>query len=123
MENKEPINSKILDQVCLKLGTTEQDIWKFMIDKLKKNVSEIIPVGETICIIPTPKEKMDGKIIIPDSAVDLPVTGIAIACGPLKKQVLEGDLTVYPQNYGTPYNIQGVDYIFIWETRLLTIIR
>ncbi len=77
------------------------------------------PVSDRVFIIPTPAEKQIDGILIPENAVDHPVTGKVAFVGPAVTQMKTGDTVAFPQNYGTKLTLSEVEYIILQEHQVI----
>jgi len=85
-------------------------------------MTQVIPIGQNVMILPTPKETTINGFLIPDSAIEHPVSGTAVAVGPDAKQVKVDQIVIFPQNFGAPIQVEGKDYIVLPEAKILSII-
>ena len=87
----------------------------------------IKPLADRVVIEPAPAEtKTASGIIIPDSAKEKPLEGIAVAVGNGKKDepmtVVVGDKVLYGKYSGTELKLEGKDFLIMREADILAII-
>ena len=90
------------------------------------------PLSDRVVIKPAPPdEKVQGGIIIPDTAKEKPQKGEIVAVGPGKisdsgdkipMTVKKGDTVLYGKYSGTEVTIDGVDYLIVRESDILAVI-
>jgi chaperonin GroES len=90
------------------------------------------PLEDRVVIKPAePDEKMQGGIIIPDTAKEKPQRGEVVAIGPgkasesgqiVKMTVKVGDVVLYGKYSGTEVTVKGEDYLIVRESDILAII-
>ena len=90
------------------------------------------PLEDRVVIKPAlPDEKVQGGIIIPDTAKEKPQRGEIVAVGPGKVSdsgqkipmtVKKGDLVLYGKYAGTEVTVDGEDYLVVRESDILAII-
>lgn len=72
------------------------------------------------------EEKTSGGIIIPDTAKEKPQRGVVVAHGPGKKDepitVKTGDTVLYGKYAGTEITLDGIEYLIMRESDILSII-
>ena len=74
------------------------------------------PLGTRILVVEdAPKEMTDGGIIIPDTAKQKSMTGTVSFVGNECKEVKSGDKVLYPQDTGSPLNLNGTEYLLMRE--------
>lgn len=74
------------------------------------------PLGTRILVVEdAPKEMTDGGIIIPDTAKQKSMTGTVNFIGDECKKVKSGDKVLYPQETGSPLNLNGTEYLLMRE--------
>jgi len=93
---------------------------------------KIKPLSDRVVVKPAPPdEKVQGKIIIPDTAKEKPQKGKVIAVGPGKASdtgetipmnVKVGDTVLYGKYSGTEITIDNEDYLIVRESDILAII-
>jgi len=92
----------------------------------------IRPLSDRVVIKPTdPEEKVQGGIIIPDTAKEKPQQGKIVAVGPgkdsdagqkIKLEVKVGDLVLYGKYAGTEVTVDDEDYLIVRESDILAIL-
>ena len=90
------------------------------------------PLSDRVVVKPAaPDEKVQGGIIIPDTAKEKPQKGEIVAVGPgkasetgeiIKMTVKKGDTVLYGKYSGTEVTIDGEDYLIVRESDILAII-
>jgi chaperonin GroES len=90
------------------------------------------PLEDRVVIKPaSPDEKVQGGIIIPDTAKEKPQRGEIIAVGPGKVSdtgqkipmtVKKGDIVLYGKYSGTEVTVDGEDYLVVRESDILAIV-
>jgi chaperonin GroES len=93
---------------------------------------KIKPLSDRVVIKPAPPdEKVQGGIIIPDTAKEKPQKGEIVAVGPGKVSdagqtiapaVKVGDMVLYGKYSGTEVTIDGEDYLIVRESDILAVI-
>lgn len=93
---------------------------------------KIKPLSDRVVIKPAPPdEKVQGGIIIPDTAKEKPQKGEIVAVGPgkasetgeiIKMTVKVGDTVLYGKYSGTEVNIDNEDYLIVRESDILAVI-
>lgn len=93
---------------------------------------KIKPLEDRVVIKPAPPdEKVQGGIIIPDTAKEKPQKGEIIAIGPGKVSdagekipmtVKVGDTILYGKYSGTEVTIDGEEYLIVRESDILAVI-
>ena len=93
---------------------------------------KIKPLSDRVVIKPAdPDEKVQGGIIIPDTAKEKPQKGKIVAVGPGKvsdagqtiaPSVKVGDMVLYGKYSGTEVTIDNEDYLIVRESDILAII-
>ena len=93
---------------------------------------KIKPLSDRVVIKPAPAdEKVQGGIIIPDTAKEKPQKGKIVAAGPgktsdtgelIKMSVKVGDTVLYGKYSGTEVTIDNEDYLIVRESDILAII-
>jgi len=93
---------------------------------------KIKPLSDRVVVKPAPPdEKVQGGIIIPDTAKEKPQKGKIVAVGPGKASdtgevihmsVKVGDNVLYGKYSGTEVTIDNEDYLIIRESDILAII-
>lgn len=89
-------------------------------------MSEIFqPLHDRVIVIPDEADMLsDGGIHIPDTAQERPARGKVVAAGPglkeLPTQVKQGDYVLYGKFAGSNVEYQGVKYLFLHESDILT---
>jgi chaperonin GroES len=77
------------------------------------------------------QEKVQGGIIIPDTAKEKPMQGEVVAVGPGKvaesgqkmtMEVKKGDRVLYSKYAGTEVTVDGTDYLIMRESDILAIL-
>lgn len=86
------------------------------------------PLSDRVLIEPAAAEEITaGGIIIPDSAKEKPLKGIAKAVGSGTKDeamvVKEGDLVLYGKYAGTELEIDGAKYLMMRQSDILAILE
>ena len=92
----------------------------------------IKPLSDRVVVKPAPPdEKVQGGIIIPDTAQEKPQKGEIMAAGPGKvsdagetipMSVKKGDTVLYGKYSGTEVTIDREDYLIVRESDILAII-
>jgi chaperonin GroES len=92
----------------------------------------IKPLSDRVVVKPVEKEeKVQGGIIIPDTAKEKPQQGKIVAVGPGKvadsgekvaMEVKEGDMVLYGKYSGTEVTIDNEDYLIMRESDIFAII-
>lgn len=90
------------------------------------------PLEDRVVIKPAPPdEKVQGGIIIPDTAKEKPQRGEVVAMGPgkvadsgqlVKMTVKVGDTVLYGKYSGTEVTVEGDDYLIVRESDILAIV-
>lgn len=90
------------------------------------------PLEDRVVIRPAlPDEKVQGGIIIPDTAKEKPQRGEIVAVGPGKVSdsgqkiamtVKNGDMVLYGKYSGTEVTVDGEDYLVVRESDILAIV-
>jgi chaperonin GroES len=90
------------------------------------------PLEDRVVIKPAlPDEKVQGGIIIPDTAKEKPQRGEIVAVGPGKVSdsgqkipltVKKGDIVLYGKYSGTEVTVDGEDYLVVRESDILAIV-
>ena len=90
------------------------------------------PLADRVVIKPTEaQEKMQGGIIIPDTAKEKPMQGEVVSVGPGKvsesgqkvaMEVKKGDRVLYGKYSGTEVRVQEEDYLILREDDVLAIV-
>ena len=90
------------------------------------------PLEDRVVIKPAlPDEKVQGGIIIPDTAKEKPQRGEIVAVGPGKVSdsgqkiamtVKNGDMVLYGKYSGTEVTVDGEDYLVVRESDILAIV-
>ena len=90
------------------------------------------PLEDRVVIKPAlPDEKVQGGIIIPDTAKEKPQRGEIVAVGPGKVSdsgqkipltVKKGDMVLYGKYSGTEVTVDGEDYLVVRESDILAIV-
>lgn len=93
---------------------------------------KVQPLADRVVIKPIEgTEKMQGGIIIPDTAKEKPMQGEVIAVGPGKvtesgqkvaMEVKKGDRVLYGKYSGTEVTVDGTDYLIMRESDILAIL-
>jgi len=93
---------------------------------------KIQPLADRVVIKPIEdQEKMQGGIIIPDTAKEKPMQGEVAAVGPGKvsesgqkvaMEVKKGDRVLYGKYSGTEVTVDGTDYLIMRESDILAIL-
>lgn len=86
----------------------------------------IKPIADRVLVEPEAPEKVIAGIIIPDTATERPMKGIAIEVGPGRKDepmtVKKGDTVLFGKYAGTEITVEGKSYILMRETDIYAII-
>lgn len=92
----------------------------------------IKPLSDRVVIKPAPAdEKVQGGIIIPDTAKEKPQKGTIVAVGPGKASdtgeiipmtVKKGDVVLYGKYSGTEVTIDKVEYLIVRESDILAVV-
>ncbi|MBN1783276.1 co-chaperone GroES [bacterium] len=90
------------------------------------------PLEDRVVIKPAqPDEKVQGGIIIPDTAKEKPQRGEVVAIGPgkvsdsgqpVKMTVKVGDTVLYGKYSGTEVTVNNEDYLIVRESDILAIV-
>jgi chaperonin GroES len=110
-----------------------KDTYVNVFNKVRGGVSmKIKPLEDRVVVKPaSPDEKVQGGIIIPDTAKEKPQKGEIVAVGPGKVSdsgdkipvnVKVGDTVLYGKYSGTEVTIDGEDYLIVRESDVLAII-
>ena len=93
---------------------------------------KIKPLSDRVVIKPAePDEKVQGGIIIPDTAKEKPQKGKIVAVGPgkasetgeiISMEVKVGDMVLYGKYSGTEVTIDKEDYLIVRESDILAVI-
>ena len=93
---------------------------------------KIKPLSDRVVIKPAPAdEKVQGGIIIPDTAKEKPQKGKIVAVGPgktsdagelIKMSVKVGDTVLYGKYFGTEVTIDNEDYLIVRESDILAVV-
>jgi chaperonin GroES len=93
---------------------------------------KVQPLADRVVIKPSePQEKVQGGIIIPDTAKEKPMQGEVVAVGPGKvsesgqkiaMEVKKGDRVLYGKYSGTEVTVDGTDYLIMRESDILAIL-
>lgn len=93
---------------------------------------KIKPLADRVVVKPAPAdEKVQGGIIIPDTAKEKPQKGEIVAVGPgkisdagelIKMSVKVGDHVLYGKYSGTEVTIDNEDYLIVRESDILAVI-
>ena len=93
-----------------------------------KPTTKILPLEDRVVILPAEEaEAMRGGLYIPDTAKEKPTQGEVIAVGPGRMEkgtrvpmdLKVGDQVIYGKYSGTPYTIDGEEYVIIKTTDVL----
>ena len=93
-----------------------------------KPTTKIHPLEDRVVILPAEEgEAMRGGLYIPDTAKEKPTQGEVIAVGPGRMEkgtrvpmdLKVGDQVIYGKYSGTPYTIDGEEYVIIKTTDVL----
>jgi chaperonin GroES len=89
---------------------------------------KIEPLEDRIVIMPSDEaESMRGGLYIPDTAKEKPTQGEVIAVGPgrfekgtrVPMELKVGDQVIYGKYSGTPYTVEGDEYVIIKASDVL----
>jgi chaperonin GroES len=89
---------------------------------------KILPLEDRVVILPQEdSEAMRGRLYIPDTAKEKPTQGEVIAVGPgrmekgarVPMELKVGDQVIYGKYSGTPYTIDGDEYVIIKSSDVL----
>jgi len=93
---------------------------------------KVQPLADRVVIKPSEtQEKVQGGIIIPDTAKEKPMQGEVIAVGPGKvtesgqkvaMEVKKGDRVLYGKYSGTEVTVDGTEYLIMRESDILAIL-
>jgi len=93
---------------------------------------KIRPLSDRVVIKPVdPEEKVQGGIIIPDTAKEKPQQGKVVAVGPgkvsetgekINLEVKVGDLVLYGKYAGTEVTVNDEDFLIVRESDILAIL-
>ena len=93
---------------------------------------KIKPLSDRVVIQPAEAdEKVQGGIIIPDTAKEKPQKGTVVAVGPgrisdngskIDMTVKVKDVVLYGKYSGTEITIDGVDYLIVRESDILAVV-
>ncbi len=91
-------------------------------------MTKIRPLANRVLVDVQPvKEKTASGIIIPDTARQSVRTGTVIAVGPGTKDepvsVEAGNTVLLGNNIGTTINVEGKDYLLVFESELYAILN
>lgn len=86
----------------------------------------LIPLRDRVIILPDKaEEKTAGGIIIPDTAKERPRRGTVMASGiglkDLPNETKPGDIVLFGKYGGTDIDHDGIDYLIMAESEILTI--
>jgi len=92
-----------------------------------KPTLKIQPLEDRVVIAPAEAEAMRGGLYIPDTAKEKPTQGEVIAVGPgrfekgarVPMDVKVGDQVIYGKYSGTPYTLDGEEYVIIKSSDVL----
>ena len=93
-----------------------------------KPTTKIHPLEDRVVILPAEEaESMRGGLYIPDTAKEKPTQGEVIAVGPGRMEkgarvpmdLRVGDQVIYGKYSGTPYTIDGEEYVIIKSSDVL----
>ncbi len=93
-----------------------------------KPTTKIHPLEDRVVILPAEEmESMRGGLYIPDTAKEKPTQGEVIAVGPgriekgtrVPMELKVGDQVIYGKYSGTPYTIDGDEYVIIKASDVL----
>jgi len=93
-----------------------------------KPTTKIHPLEDRVVILPAEEaESMRGGLYIPDTAKEKPTQGEVIAVGPGRMEkgarvpmdLKTGDQVIYGKYSGTPYTIDGEEYVIIKSSDVL----
>jgi len=93
-----------------------------------KPTTKIHPLEDRVVILPAEEaESMRGGLYIPDTAKEKPTQGEVIAVGPgrvekgarIPMDLKVGDQVIYGKYSGTPYTIDGEEYVIIKSSDVL----
>ena len=92
----------------------------------------IKPLSDRVVIKPAPAdEKVQGGIIIPDTAKEKPQRGDVVAVGPGKvsdagelipMSVKKGDVVLYGKYSGTEVTLENDEYLIVRESDILAVV-
>lgn len=90
----------------------------------------MIPIENRVVILPEPEEEING-FKVPETAKSKPIRGKIIVAGAGKPNGVgglepmtckEGDIVIYNKFGGTDVKIDGVDYVIMRESDVLTVL-
>jgi chaperonin GroES len=93
-----------------------------------KPTTKIQPLEDRVVILPAEEaESMRGGLYIPDTAKEKPTQGEVVAVGPGRIEkgtrvpidIKVGDQVIYGKYSGTPYTIDGEEYVIIKASDVL----
>ena len=93
-----------------------------------KPKTKLHPMEDRVVIMPTDEaESMRGGLYIPDTAKEKPTQGEVIAVGPgrfekgarIPMELKTGDQVIYGKYSGTPYTVDGEEYVIIKASDVL----
>jgi chaperonin GroES len=93
-----------------------------------KSTLKIQPLEDRVVILPADEaEAMRGGLYIPDTAKEKPTQGEVIAVGPgrfekgtrVPMELKVGDQVIYGKYSGTPYTVEGDEYVIIKASDVL----
>lgn len=93
---------------------------------------KIEPLSDRILIEPLEAEEIKGIIIIPDVAKEKPQQGKVIETGPGKldsdgkiipMQVKKGNKILYGKYSGAEITVNGEEYLIMWESDVLAVLK
>ena len=89
---------------------------------------QIHPLEDRVVILPAEEaETMHGPLYIPDTAKEKPTQGEVLAVGPgriekgerIPMELKVGDQVIYGKYSGTPYTVEGEEYVIIKASDVL----
>mgnify|MGYP003479511018 CR=1 FL=1 len=90
-------------------------------------MAKLTPLYDKVIILPDPPEEKMGVVLISESARRPPSRGTVVAAGPgvpeMKTTVKANDVVVYPPSCGDPLSIDGVEYLVMRESDIMSIIE
>lgn len=84
----------------------------------------LIPLGNRLVVTQDePTETTSAGLIIPDSSIEKPKTGIVVSAGPDVKTVATGDRVAYSEHAGSKITVDGESVFYIRESDVSFIIK
>lgn len=82
------------------------------------------PVGDRVVVKPLEVvgEEKRGGIVIPEQMREKPTQGTVVAIGPKVKGVMVGDEIAYGKYSGSPWSLDGTEYVLLHESDILMVL-